>query len=78
MIPYHVSVNDWHAEMYPLVGCMQILFWVKEVVTLKGFKLSGVPCTHCLVGTMFYKVLNLNAFQREKHSPVGHGFHHNP
>lgn len=56
---------------------MQILLWVKEMVTLKGFKLSGVPCTHCLVGTVFYKAWNLNAFQREKHSPVGLGFHHN-
>lgn len=55
MIPYYVSINDWHAEMYPLVGCMQILLWVKEVVTFKGFRLSRVPAHTAWLAQCFIK-----------------------
>lgn len=79
MIPYYVSTINEHAEMYPKVGRMQTLHWVKEVGGLKGLQIlspleeSRLPAhTHCLAGTMLYKVLNLNAPEGAKQYPVGH------
>jgi len=78
-MPYYVSIINEHAEMYPQVGCMQTLQWVKEVGGLKGLQIlspqeeSRLPAhTHCLAGTMLYKVLNLNACEGAEQYPVGH------
>lgn len=67
------------------VGCVQTLHWVKEVDGFKGIQIvslqeeSRLPAhMHCWTGTMFYKVLNVNAFEGTKSRPVGHGFHYNP
>ena len=60
--------------MYPIEGCMQTLLWVKEVEDFKGLQVIQSP----LNTQHMAKVLNLNAFQRKKHSPVGHGVYHTP
>lgn len=50
----------------------------------KGCKLQipkknpGPLNTHCLAGTVFHQVSNLNAFMCGKHSPVGPRFLYNP
>lgn len=68
--------------MDPIAGYTQTLPWVDGVKGLQTVSSKNNPGplaqTHCLAGTVFYKVLNLNDFQWEKRSPVGHGFHHDP
>lgn len=83
MIPYCVSVIDEHAEMYPIVGCMQTL-WGQRVGDVKGLQILSPrkdpgPLAQTRLGqhTVLQRV-ELNAFRREKHFPVGHGSHRDP